>query len=151
MLLSYYKAKLSLLLRLSQTRLGATHVLNAGLFQSIQESRLFSVDPDLGVDIDNPEALKKYYELLLAVIRVINSALLSRGAQNTQTIEQGRKFLQQNRQSVVAIFKRDAKVGTVRDKTSDDLADLVDALILMITTTGFLDVSGQLRIINFLY
>ena len=49
LLLSYYKGKLSLLLRISQTRLGASFVVNAGLFQAVQESGLFSVDPDLGI------------------------------------------------------------------------------------------------------
>jgi nuclear pore complex protein Nup205 len=48
-LLSYYDASLSLLLRICQTRLGAAYVLNAGLFQSIRESNLFSVDPDIGL------------------------------------------------------------------------------------------------------
>lgn len=48
-LISYYDASLSLLLRICQTRLGAACVLNAGLFQSIRESTVFSVDPDIGL------------------------------------------------------------------------------------------------------
>jgi nuclear pore complex protein Nup205 len=48
-LLSYYDASLALLLRICQTRVGAAHVLNAGLFQSIRDSRIFDVDPDIGL------------------------------------------------------------------------------------------------------
>lgn len=48
-LLSYYDSKLSLLLNISQTRAGAVHVMNAGLFEAVRASRLFSVDPDLGI------------------------------------------------------------------------------------------------------
>jgi nuclear pore complex protein Nup205 len=48
-LLSYYDASFALLLRICQTRLGAAYVLNAGLFQSIKESTIFSVDPDIGL------------------------------------------------------------------------------------------------------
>ena len=48
-LLSYYETKLSLLLNISQTRSGAVHVMNSGLFQAVRGSGLFSVDPDIGV------------------------------------------------------------------------------------------------------
>lgn len=48
-LLSYYEATLSLLLRIAQTRAGAGHILNAGLFQSITESGIFAADPDIGL------------------------------------------------------------------------------------------------------
>ncbi|KAF2273141.1 uncharacterized protein EI97DRAFT_190643 [Westerdykella ornata] len=53
LLLTYYDCSLSLLLRICQTRLGASYVLNAGLFHSIRESNLFSVDPDIGLGISS--------------------------------------------------------------------------------------------------
>lgn len=49
MLLAYYDAKLSLLLRISQSKLGAAQVMNAGLFQAVRASGLFALDPDLGL------------------------------------------------------------------------------------------------------
>lgn len=49
LLLSYYHALLSLLQKLCQTKIGATLVLNTGLFASIRESRLFAADPDIGI------------------------------------------------------------------------------------------------------
>lgn len=54
MLLSYYDASLSLLLRICQTRLGAAYVLNAGLFPAVRESRIFGVDPDIGLGTYTP-------------------------------------------------------------------------------------------------
>ena len=158
LLLSYYKGKLSLLLRISQTRLGAGLLFDAGLFQAVQESGLFSVDPDIGIgklasqstcrtwlihtDIDNPEALKKYYELLLSVLRIVSSLVLSRGPENERTLEQARNFLIRNRPSMVSVFKRQAKIGGVLiADTSDDLDELVDSYAILITMTGFLEVS----------
>jgi nuclear pore complex protein Nup205 len=47
--LAHYNAQLSLLLQVSQTRLGATHILNVGLFNAIRQSQLFAADPDIGV------------------------------------------------------------------------------------------------------
>ncbi|KAI9790799.1 MAG: hypothetical protein M1816_004757 [Peltula sp. TS41687] len=158
LLLSYYNAKLSLLLRISQTKQGAAHIFNAGLFQSIRESTLFSIDPDLGLDIDNPEALKKYYHLLLSILRIITSVVMSRGPQNQQTLFETRRFLSDNRQTVVTIFKRYAKIGsgggggggdggvgaTVTrvekgSKPEIDLGGLVRNLVLLISATDFLD------------
>lgn len=49
MLLAYYDAKLSLLLRISQSKLGAAQVMSAGLFQAVRASGLFALDPDLGL------------------------------------------------------------------------------------------------------
>jgi nuclear pore complex protein Nup205 len=47
--MSYCSAKLALLLNISQTRAGATVVYNAGVFQAIKNSRLFSIDPDFSI------------------------------------------------------------------------------------------------------
>ncbi|KAI9678670.1 MAG: hypothetical protein M1817_005727 [Caeruleum heppii] len=139
LLLSYYGAKLSLLLRISRTRLGAAHVLNAGLFSSVRQAGLFSVDPDLGLDIDNPDALKKYYELLLSILRIIASVVLSRGPQNQQSIEQARRFLAENRSLLVAVLKRSANIGGLRQDGSGDLDDVVENFVLLVSVTGFLD------------
>lgn len=51
LLLSYYEALLSLLQQLCQTKVGAAHVLNAGLFAAVRESRLFAADPDIGIGL----------------------------------------------------------------------------------------------------
>ncbi|KAJ9665719.1 hypothetical protein H2201_004203 [Coniosporium apollinis] len=138
-LLSYYHASLSLLARIAQTRLGAAHVLNASLFQSVQDSQIFSTDPDIGFEIEDPAALKKFFELMLSVLRVIVAVVISRGAQNSQTMHQARQFLKDTRASIVAIFKRHAKVGGIAVEGVGDLSELVDAFTLLISATGFLE------------
>lgn len=95
-------------------------------------------------EIDNPEALSKYYKLLLAVTRVVTMVVLSRGSQNDQTIESARAFLVDNRPLVVAIFKRDAKIGGVSfDDAGVSIEDLVELFVLLIAATDFLDVSHR--------
>ena len=49
LLLSYYESLLSLLQQLCQTKPGAIHVLNAGLFEAVRDSQLFTADPDIGI------------------------------------------------------------------------------------------------------
>ena len=130
--------------------------MNSGLFQAVRGSGLFSVDPDIGVgeycspaqediltnsEIDNPEALAKYYRLLLSIARVITSVVLSRGTQNQQTIESAKIFLTENRPLVVSMFKRQARIGGVSfDDAGVDIEELVELFMLLIALTDFLDV-----------
>ncbi|KAF1996759.1 hypothetical protein P154DRAFT_472086 [Amniculicola lignicola CBS 123094] len=140
MLLSYYDASLALLLRISQTRLGAAYVLNAGLFPAIRESNIFDVDPDIGLEFDTPNAHKKYYDLMLAVLRVVTAAVISRGLQNEQTIFQAREFLKLNRNCMVSIFKRSVNVGVRRVEGAEEVLEgLVDCFTVLIKVTGFLE------------
>lgn len=146
-LLSYYDASLALLLRICQSRLGAAYVLNAGLFPAIRDSQIFAVDPDIGLEFDNPNALKKYYELMLSMLRVINAAVIARGRQNDQTVFQAREFLKENRHSMVAVFKRSVNVGGGdKVETQQDLVDLVDCWTVLVDITGFLQVSLKLDV-----
>lgn len=92
-------------------------------------------------EIDNPEALAKYYRLLLSITRVITSVVLSRGPQNELTIESAKAFLSENRPLVVSMFKRQARIGGVSfDDAGVDIEALVELFMLLIAMTGFLDV-----------
>jgi nuclear pore complex protein Nup205 len=92
----------------------------------------------ISTEIDNPEALKKFFELMLSVLCIVNSIILK--YQSDQTIKAAQEFLAENRQSVVGILKRFAGVGGVEVHDSIDLSDLVDNLTLLISATGYLEV-----------
>ncbi|KAL2860708.1 cullin-4B [Aspergillus lucknowensis] len=142
LLLSYYESLLSLLQQLCQTKSGATLVLKAGLFQAVRDSRLLAADPDLGIDtdIDNPDALRKYYDLLDSVLRVIVTAVFSRGLHNEQMMEQTRSFLTEHRQSMVGVFKRFAKVGGVGAADHHDaLTSIAKSYTALVAATDFLE------------
>ncbi|KKK19982.1 putative nuclear pore complex subunit Nup192 [Aspergillus ochraceoroseus] len=140
LLLSYYESLLSLLQELCQTKTGAIHVLKTGLFQAVRDSHLFAADPDLGIDIDNPDALRKYYDLLDSVLRVIVTAVFSRGLHNEQMMEQTRAFLAENRQSMVGIFKRFAKIGGAGSANHHSaLTNLAKSYTALIAATEFLE------------
>ena len=159
-LLTFYEAKLSLLLTISQSKIGAAHVMAAGLLHAIHVSGLFSVDPDIGVgksgacyllrseetlltgsEIDNPDALAKYYRLLLFITRIVACIVLVRGPQNTQSIDSGRSFLQDNRALVVAVYKRQAKLGGVSfDDAGINIEELANLFTLLVAMTNFVEV-----------
>jgi nuclear pore complex protein Nup205 len=116
-------------------------VLHANLFKTVEQSGLFSVDPELQVDPSDSKALEKHYALLVKVARILGIAIVSRGSHN---ILQGRRFLSDHRMLVTHVLKRSAGVGTGAGRMEPALAerieDLAEAFIVMITATGFLEV-----------
>lgn len=131
-------------------------MLNSGLFQAVHESRLFAADPDIGIgqsiisiskytlltssDIENPDALQRYYDLLLSVLQVIVYAVFSRGIHNEQLKEQTRIFLAENRPCMVGIFKRSAKIGNTSTAHHETLCELVKTFMALVTATDFMEV-----------
>lgn len=79
-------------------------------------------------------------------MRVICAAVLSRGSQNENTLEQGRKFLMENRLSIMAVLKKSAGLGGGNNDTSGrSIDELVESFMLLMTVTGFLEVSTDLE------
>jgi len=113
--------------------------VNAGLFPAIRTSQIFSADPDIGLEIENTQALEKFFRLMLSLLRVINAVVVSRGTQNDQTLTQAREFLQENRGCVVSIFKRNAGIGGKVEGNREELNELVDQFTLLVSATGFME------------
>ena len=84
--------------------------------------------------------MKRFFDLMLAILRVINAVVLSKGPQSEQTIRQARGFLSDVRPSMVGIFKRHAKIGKGRGEEVEDLGDLVDNFTVLVSAVGFLEV-----------
>lgn len=97
------------------------------------------------IDIDDENAISKHYELLASVMRVVCAAVLSRGSQNQQTLGQGRKFLAENRLSILAVFKKSAGIGTGSVLSGQIIDELAESFMLLMTITGFLDVGHTLN------
>ena len=74
-------------------------------------------------------------------MRVICAALLSRGTHNEQSLEQGRKFLSDNRLSILAVLKKSAGLGTGQKVSEESINELAECFMILINITGFLDVS----------
>lgn len=95
--------------------------------------------------MDNPDALRNYYQLLLSMLRVIVSAVFARGVHNEQMMEQTRAFLTENRQSMVGVFKRHARIGgAAAADCHETLHDLVKSYVALISAAGFVEVSRTL-------
>lgn len=93
------------------------------------------------LDLVIPNQEKVYYELLLAVIRIINACVVSRGAQNEHTLAEGRKFIVENRTSMMTVMKKHAGIGAVDKALELDIGDLAEAYMVLMSVTDFLKVS----------
>jgi nuclear pore complex protein Nup205 len=139
---AYFHTALSLVLRVCQTSEGTRLTLDSGLFPAIAESRLFTTDPDIGLDIDNPIALREFYRLLSAVLRVVTAVVLSRGPGNAHILQQAKNFLQENRFSMQAVFKRTSAVQKTAGPPEKEAVVVADEFSRLLIVTGFLDVSA---------
>jgi nuclear pore complex protein Nup205 len=78
-------------------------------------------------------------------MRVICAAVLSRGSQNQQTLEQGRKFLSENRLSILAVLKKSAGLGNTSGMSQQSIDDLADSFTLLMSVTEFLEFEEQMH------
>lgn len=87
--------------------------------------------------------VKQYYDLLFDIMRVVLACVLSRGAQNRQSIDMGRRFLEDNKALLVTVLKRSAGIGAVGgnkgvvSKEAAELRRLADVCVLLCGLTGF--------------
>ena len=139
---AYFHTAMSLLLRICQTADGTQLVLNSGFFAATADSKLFSTDPDIGLDIDNPVALREFYKLLSAVLRVVTASVIARGPGNATVLQQAKNFLQQNRFSMQAVFKRTSEVKKTAGPPEKEAFDVADEFSKLLLVTGFLEVSS---------
>jgi nuclear pore complex protein Nup205 len=78
-------------------------------------------------------------------MRIICAAVLSRGSQHQQTHEQGRRFLTENRLSILSVLKKSAGLGTGIDMSQQQsIEELADSFMLLMSVTRFLEVSSTL-------
>ncbi|KKY21168.1 putative nuclear pore complex subunit [Phaeomoniella chlamydospora] len=138
------QVRLSLLLQISQTKVGARYLLDSGLLPAIRGSLLFNADPDMGLDIDNPEALQKYYSLLASVLSLLASTFVHRGAHNEQIQNQMRQFLLDHRSHMTGMFKRYSGIGASESKhTSNELDDIIRSYTALLTMTSFVEIEEE--------
>lgn len=123
-------------------------MIQNNLFRAVELSGLFAADPDLdlGALADAP-ALEKHYSLLVRVARLIGAAVLARGPQSTAALVPARRFLADHRALVVQVLKKTAGVGAAvggihgGQKLDEYVEDLAEAFMVLISATGFLEVS----------
>ncbi|KAK5133322.1 hypothetical protein LTR08_007847 [Meristemomyces frigidus] len=143
--LAYTHTALALLLRVCRTPHGTNLLLTANLFSAIADSRLFTTDPDIGLDIANPAALREFYSLLAAVLKLLTAIVVARGPANAATLHLARAFLAQNRFAMQAVFKRTSAVQRTAGPPEREAVEVAAQFGRLMLVTGFLEVSWASR------
>lgn len=138
--LAYFHTAAALLLRLAQSPDGPQLILRSDFIAAVEDSGLFSTDPDIGLDIDNPAALQAFYRLLSAIVRILVAIVVGRGSGDGAVIQTARRFLTDNRTSVASIFKLASKRTTSQVGDNTDVLDVANELSRLMFVTDFIEV-----------
>ena len=141
-MLAYFHTALALLLNLCSTADGTQLILNSGFLTAVSDSQLFSTDPDIGLDVNNPAALREFCRILASVLRVITAAVATKGPGNAATLQQAKAFLTQHRFSVQAVFKRTSRIDKSFVKPEAEATEVADEFAKLMLLTDFLEVSA---------
>lgn len=130
--LTAFKATLSFLIRVAETRHGAQQLLQSEIFQTIKACSFLLIDPDLGLELifdettvqtstfvrvnlnlDTPLSFDdsskgvSLFELLVPTFQLVAAILLSTSSENKPVIQQVHKLLLHFRRLIVGVLKRD--------------------------------------------
>lgn len=128
--LTAFKATVFFLIRVAETRGGASALIENNLFRIIAELSFLKVDPDLGLDLmfdevyvqnskflkvnvtlDNPLLVDKdangvsLFELIVPIFQLISAVLVSMGSSNKAVVQTVKGLLNTYKRLVIGIFK----------------------------------------------
>lgn len=165
--LTAFKATVFFLIRVAETRSGASSLIENNLFRIISELSFLKVDPDLGLELkfdevyaqnsnflkvnvtlDNPLIVDKdsngvsLFELIVPVFQLIAAVLVSMGSANKSVVQKVKSLLSAYKRLVIGIFKRDLlseKEGKTKltDSNRQSLDEMVKLIVMLCTLTGY--------------
>ncbi|KAI0033042.1 nucleoporin Nup186/Nup192/Nup205 [Vararia minispora EC-137] len=108
-----YEAKMSLLVRVAQSRAGAERLLDARAIPVLANCDFLDAQPEADqAFIDKggflPSAIQRYHQLLLPALQLINAILATLGQGHTTAASQTLEFLNAHRDTIVILLKSNA-------------------------------------------
>ncbi|KAI0789160.1 nucleoporin Nup186/Nup192/Nup205 [Abortiporus biennis] len=136
-----YEAKMSMFLRLSQSKQGAEKLLHAGLMKILTESTYLDSRPENNTSSSDgflPAATQRYHQLLLAALQVVSAISATLGSSHKSTIIQVQNFLEYHKDTLNLVLKSDA------DILSDAILEEICMIIKLCTQVlQFVEQSGD--------
>ncbi|KAH3681489.1 hypothetical protein WICPIJ_007568 [Wickerhamomyces pijperi] len=148
--LTAFKATVSLLIRIGETRGGSLALLQSEVFPTIKSCSFLNIDVDLGLDLQFEEHGKvnlnlwdsnglnvSLLELLTPVFQLIAAILLSTSSENTVVINQVRRLLVFFDKMITGVLKKDVLMEKNGENAASvaGLNELVNLFILLSTLT----------------
>ncbi|KAH9922299.1 nucleoporin Nup186/Nup192/Nup205 [Epithele typhae] len=108
-----YESKMSLLVRMAQTRQGAERLLEARVLPILADCEYLDTRPETDqafLDRDGflPSAVQRYHQLFLPALQLAAGMLVTLGERHTTAANQALQFLSMHRDTAVLLLKNDA-------------------------------------------
>ncbi|KAI0317152.1 nucleoporin Nup186/Nup192/Nup205 [Amylostereum chailletii] len=109
-----YEAKMSLLIRIAQSRLGADRLLDSRLLATLGQCDFLDAQPvsdQAFIDHDSflPSAVQRYHQLFLPALQLVNAMIATLGPRHTTAVSQALEFLSSHRDTVVIMLKNETE------------------------------------------
>ncbi|KAG2143441.1 nucleoporin Nup186/Nup192/Nup205 [Suillus bovinus] len=150
-----YESKMSFLIRMAQTRLGAERLLEARIFPVLSQCEFLDTRPEADqsfMDQDSflPSAIQRYHQLFMPALQLVAAMLTTLGAQHATASSQALDFLSSHRETIIILLKNDSEeigLSIVQEihlivSLSRSVLTLVPKLELMSTNSGFGGIHG---------
>lgn len=133
-----FKSIVYLLIRIAQTKVGATQIIQCDFFKILNSLFFISIDPDLGIELSFSESsssnnersrltisLQTYgnsidsislYELLIPIFQLITTILLTMGPDNKPVIITIKQFLREIHRLIGSVLKSDVLASKASSK-----------------------------------
>ncbi|KAF7795183.1 hypothetical protein EIP86_006332 [Pleurotus ostreatoroseus] len=128
-----YEAKMSLLIRMAQTRAGAERLLESRLIPVLADCDFLDTRPEADeafIDRDSflPPAIQRYHQMFLPALRAVSGMLAILGTRHASATNQAAEFLKSHRDTVILLLKNEA------DELSLSSIDEMRLLVSLSTT-----------------
>ncbi|KAJ7619541.1 nucleoporin Nup186/Nup192/Nup205 [Roridomyces roridus] len=107
-----YEAKMSLFVRMAQTRLGAERLLEAQLIPILSQCDYLDARPEADqsfMDYDSflPSAIQRYHQLFMPALQLVDGMLATLGTKHATVTNQALDFLSSHSATIVILLKND--------------------------------------------
>ncbi|KAI9512151.1 nucleoporin Nup186/Nup192/Nup205 [Russula earlei] len=107
-----YEAKMSLLIRIGQTRQGAERLIQARVIPILADCDFLDTLPEADQSfIDHhhflPSAIQRYHQLFMPAVQLIDTILATLGSGHSFAVNQALEFLSSHRDTIVMILRND--------------------------------------------
>ncbi|KAM5532668.1 hypothetical protein V8D89_013637 [Ganoderma adspersum] len=107
-----YEAKMSLLVRMAQTRQGAERLLEARVLPILGECDYLDARPEADqafLDRDGflPSAVQRYHQLFLPALQLVSGVLIALGPKHTTAANHALQFLSSHRDTAILLLKNE--------------------------------------------
>ncbi|KAH9982000.1 nucleoporin Nup186/Nup192/Nup205 [Russula compacta] len=125
-----YEAKMSLFIRIAQTRQGAERLMEARILPILADCDFLDTLPEVDqsfIDYDHflPSAMQRYHQLFMPALQLIDTILATLGSRHSFAVNQALEFLSSHRDTVIMVLRNDA------DEISLSVLDEIHLLVYL--------------------